>query len=313
MRMVPACLRALAAGAVLAWAVAPALLSAAPAAPEKDDKSVNPVEKLRADLDKTISIKIDKQPLSIAVNMLHEKTRINFVLDSVTIQQQLGFTPDMPNAPVDVEFKDAKVRSVLRAILSPYNLSYAPVGDAIVITTEDMAMFRQMHQRINVDCTRVEFTTALRQLAKDTATNLILDSRAEKEASAKVTLQLEDVPLDTAVRLLAEMAGLKPVRVGNVLFVTKKDIANELRGDPDLVQPAQPGQPVPPGGFVPPIGVAPNPPPVITAPTAPPAGVPPAVDPDKPAPDKPPAGDDKPKTDAGSDKKDNPDKKDGDK
>src|SRR5438309_3837200 len=99
MHMVPACLRALAAGAVLAWAVAPGPLSAAPAAPEKDDKGVNPVEKLRADLDKTISIKIDKQPLSVAVNMLNEKTKINFVLDSLTIQQQLGFTPDMPNAP----------------------------------------------------------------------------------------------------------------------------------------------------------------------------------------------------------------------
>ena len=44
-----------------------------------------------------------------------------------------------------------------------------------------------------------------------------------------MTLPLEDVPLETAVRLLAEMAGLKPVRVGNTLFVTKKEIAADLR------------------------------------------------------------------------------------
>ena len=102
----------------------------------------------------------------------------------------------------------------------------------------------------------MELTRALRQLARDTATNVIVDTRAEKDAQATVTMQLEDVPLETAVRLLSEMAGLKPVRVGNVLFVTKKDIANELRNDPDLVQPVQPGQPQPgvPSG----IGIAPN-------------------------------------------------------
>ncbi len=287
MRKVSACWRVVA-GAVLAWAVAPALLSAAPAAPDKDDKSVNPVEKLHKDLDKTISIKIDKQPLNLAMDKLHERTNINFVLDGLTIQQQLGFTPDAPPTPVDVDLKDVKVRTALRTILAPYGLSYAPIGDTVVVTTEDVAMFRQMRQRVNVDLNKVELARALRQLARDTAANVIVDSRAEKDAQATVTMQLEDVPLETAVRLLSEMAGLKPVRVGNVLFVTKKDIANELRNDPDLVQPTQPGQPQP--GGVPPIGIAvpANPPPTITAPPAAPPGVPPAVDPDKTADAKPP-------------------------
>jgi hypothetical protein len=45
---------------------------------------------------------------------------------------------------------------------------------------------------------------------------------------------MEDVPLETAVRLMAETAGLKPVKVGNVFLVTTKAIANELRNDPEL-------------------------------------------------------------------------------
>lgn len=305
MRMVPACWRVLAAGTVLAWLVTPAFLSAAPAAPDKDDKIVNPLEKLRKDLDKTITIKIEKQPLSVAIEMLHEKTRVNFVLDSLTIQQQLGFTPDQPPSPVEVDFKDVKVRNVLRAILAPYGLSYAAISDTVIITTEDMAMLRQLRQRVNVDLSKVEFTSALKQLAKDTATNLILDARAEKDASAKMSLQLEDVPLETAVRLLAEMAGLKPVRVGNVLFVTKKETANELRADPDLVQPIQPGQSQPPGAF-PGIGIAPNPPSIIIGPQPPPSGVAPIVDPDKPADPKsadPKPTDDKPKADPPAEKK----------
>jgi hypothetical protein len=319
MRIVPSCFRAFAAGTVLAWVVSPAFLSAAPAtptAPDKDEKSLSPVEKLHNDLDKNITIKIEKQPLSIAVEMLRDKSKINIVLDSLTIQQQLGFLPEQSPTPVELDLKDAKIRTVLRAIVAPYGLSYAPVGDSVVITTEDMAMLRQMRQRVSVDLSKVEFTAALKQLAKETATNLILDSRAEKDANAKVSLQLEDVPLDTAVRLLAEMAGLKPVRVGNVLFVTKKEIAAEMRQDPDIAAATQPGQPVPPA-FINPPGIAPNPPPVITAPAAPP-GVPPAViDPDKPAdPNK--AADDKPKTDDKLKTDDKPkdppqEKKDGDK
>ena len=236
MRTLADCWRSLAAGAVLAAALTPHLAPAAPAATEKESP-VSPVEKLRKDLDKPLTLKIDKQPLSTAVDMLHQKTGITFALDITTIQQQLGFTPDQPPSPVDVDLKDVKVRTALRAILAPYNLDFAPIGDTVIITTDDVAMFRQMRQRINVDLDKVDFATALKQIARETAVNLILDSRVEKDASAKVSLQMEDVPLETAVRLLAEMANLKPVRVGNVLFVTSKANAAEMRQDPDLAAP----------------------------------------------------------------------------
>ena len=191
MSMVSACRQALAA-AVLAWAVAPPFL---PAAPVTAEKTTSPVDKLHTELDKSITLKIERQPLSVAVDMLREKSKINFVLDSLTIQQMLGFTPDQPPSPVDVNLKDVKVRAALRAILSPYGLSFACIGDTVVITTEDMAMLRQMRQRVNLDLNKVEFTAALKLLARDTAANLILDSRVEKEAKAPVSIQLEDVPL----------------------------------------------------------------------------------------------------------------------
>ena len=54
---------------------------------------------------------------------------------------------------------------------------------------------------------------------------------------------MEDVPLETAVRLIAEMVNLKPVGVGNTLFVTTKANANELRNDPDLQPTPMPGNP----------------------------------------------------------------------
>jgi hypothetical protein len=224
------------ASAALAWVLVPTVLWAAPAAADKngkDDRAVSPAEKLRADLDRPISLKIDKQSLTAAIDALREKSKINIVLDSLTIQQ-IGIAPDQPPVPVQVDLKEVKVRAALKAILAPYGLSYAPLGDTIVVTTEDAAMVRQMRQRVSVDLSKVDLAGALRSMGRETGANLVLDSRVEKEAKAEVTLQVDDVPLETAVRLLSEMASLKPVRVGNTLFVTKKEIAAELRNDPDI-------------------------------------------------------------------------------
>jgi hypothetical protein len=274
MRIVPLRRHLLAAGAVLA--LTPFLLTAAPAVPEKPKTS--PAEKLRHDLDQNISIEFEQQPIDKALEQLHEQTKLNFVLDRFSLQQ-MGFQPE--NMPVSAKLKDVKVKSALRSVLTQYNLGYAIVGDTVYVSTEPMAMYKQLQQRISLDCDKEELSAALKKLARETATNVVVDPRAAKEAKMEVSLQMEDVPLETAVRLLSEMAGLKPVRVGNVLFITTKATAQEMRSDPELVQPNQmrpgmefvvPGQPgiqfnpgIGPGGGgpgVPGIGTVPvNPPP----------------------------------------------------
>jgi type II secretory pathway component GspD/PulD (secretin) len=130
---------------------------------------------------------------------------------------------------VTVKRKDEKVSEVLKAIVKPYNLGYAIIGDSVFVSTDDMAMLRQLKQHITVDIEKVELAKALEQLKRETATNIVLDAKATKEGKTIVTLQIDDVPLETAVRLLAEMAGLKVVRNANVLYVTPRGNASELR------------------------------------------------------------------------------------
>ena len=238
----------LTAGVLLALTPA---LTAAPAVPEK--AAASPAEKVRTVLEQVISVDVSEQPLDLALKQLHEQTKLNFVLDRFTLLQ-MGQQPEQ--MPVNVKLKDVKVKSALRSILTPYNLSYAIIGDTVIVSTDEMAMYRQMRQRVNLDCEKEELTTVLKKLARETATNLMVDTRAAKEAKIEVSLQMEDVPLETAVRLMAEMAGLKPVRVGNVLFVTTKANANEMRADPDLAQPNGPRNPaleqqiIAPGGGI---------------------------------------------------------------
>jgi hypothetical protein len=73
---------------------------------------------------------------------------------------------------------------------------------------------------------KVPLEAALKELAH--AGNVVLDSRAAKEGQTAVTADLVNVPLDTAVRMLADMAGLKVVPLDNVFYVTSKDNATLL-------------------------------------------------------------------------------------
>jgi RNA polymerase sigma factor (sigma-70 family) len=69
---------------------------------------------------------------------------------------------------------------------------------------------------------------ALRELADSTGTNIVLDSRAKQSGQTPVTASLQNVRLMTALRILADMAELQPVVVGNVYYVTDPKNAERL-------------------------------------------------------------------------------------
>ncbi len=259
-------------------------LTAAPAAPvpsTRDDKkpAETAAEKVRKALDQTLaSLEIENQQLPLALDQLHEETKVNFVLDRGTLGQ-MGLDVDN-GAPVKVKLQNVKAKAALRNVLNQYGLGYAIVGDTVVVTTEEMAVYRQLKQRVSLDLDRVQVEKALKGLARETATNLLLDTRAQKDGQTAVTLQVEDVPLETAVRLIGEAANLKAVRLGNVVLVTTKAHAIELRSEPDLAPaPRLPGLDGPgavPGGIALP-GVVPVAPVVPNATPAVP-GAKPAVE-----------------------------------
>jgi hypothetical protein len=79
---------------------------------------------------------------------------------------------------------------------------------------------------------------ALKKLAEETEANVVLDARAAEKAKAPVTARMTDVPLDTAVLLLSDMAGLEHVEVDSVYYVTSKENAESLRKRVGKARPA---------------------------------------------------------------------------
>lgn len=208
--------------------------AAAPIGTDQDKQKVDsPAEQVRKALEKTVTLDIANQSLSLALSRLNEQTKIKFDVDRAALMQYTGMEPDQ--FPVTAKLRDVKAKTALRSVCKQLNLASVIIGDSVVITREDLATARQLRQRVSLDYDKVPLAAALKQLSKETATNLLLDSRLQKEAQHPITLQLEDVPLDTAVRLIAELGGMKPVRIGNVLFVTGKANAVEMRSDPELV------------------------------------------------------------------------------
>jgi hypothetical protein len=72
---------------------------------------------------------------------------------------------------------------------------------------------------------------ALRDISRRFEANIVVASAAKEKAKAPVTANLLNVPVEAAVRSLAEMNGLKVVRIANVLIVTTKEHAKEVEDE----------------------------------------------------------------------------------
>jgi hypothetical protein len=264
-------------------------------------------DKVRAGLDKVITVDYTGQSINDVLNHLRQQTNLTISIDQMAVLG-MGMNPDDNVGQITVKATKEKTSQVLRKLLNPYRLCYIVQEDSVLVTSEEMAVFRQLRQRVSVDVEEVPFKKAVRDLAKTHGLNLVIDPLVMKQTEIAVSLQVENTGVETAVRLLAEMARLKAVRMGNVMFITNEEKAKKIREEESQTfdNPLNPNIPIGPGGFgggfggiamppriapaipgipVAPDGVVPPPPPGIDLPPAPAKDLPARPD-DKVAPKK---------------------------
>jgi hypothetical protein len=130
------------------------------------------------------------------------------------------------------------LKKVLARVPAPSGATYVIRRDHIEITTGE-ALRKEiwgenyhgpMLPLVRSNFEKLPLRDALRELAHQAEHNIVLDSAvAEEVAKTPVTAKLRNAPLDTAVRLLADMADLRTVQAANVLYVTTPDKADALR------------------------------------------------------------------------------------
>jgi hypothetical protein len=217
---------------VLAWALSHAAVFGGDPKDEKSakgDRNLTPVERIRQTLDQPITLDFSGQSLEEALQHLREKTNLEFNLDQVALAVMGININDNGGQPVMLKSTGGKLSTALRKLLSSHQLTYVVFEDSILITTNELATHRQLRQRISLDVNDVPLAKALRELARNYAFNLVIDPKVGKQSQASVSLSLDGAGLETSVRLLAEMAGLKAVRMDNVLFVTTEERAEKIR------------------------------------------------------------------------------------
>ena len=182
-----------------------------------------------------------------------------------TLFAGLGVLPGQSpyaHLPVTVSSAGRTVREALAKALRPHGLTVVVVGDTALVTTPEKAAERQLGQSVHVAAEGVPLKDLLQRLARETGANVVLDQRLTKEGQATPTAKLDDVPLETAVEVLADQAGLKSVCLTNVLYVTTEARAEKLHRPAAAAAPPAGWQVWPDGngGFrlTPPAGMVPG-------------------------------------------------------
>jgi hypothetical protein len=236
------------------------VLTFGPAALRADGDNKAPTEtaaeKIRKALDQVKDLEIDNKPLDEAVNQLREQTGVNFVIDRANVPPGHFAGAGLDAFPLNYAGQQVRIlahgtplRVALRKALRQNNLAFAVVGDEVLITTPEKAIERVVRQPTSVSVNGQPLAKALDQLAAATGANIVFDPKAaNKEGQTTVSLRLDEVPLETAVELLADGAGLKTVRRDNVLFVTTEAKADKMRKDAPPPFPSNPTSPTWPGG-----------------------------------------------------------------
>jgi len=208
---------------------------------QKDDQKL--IQQLKSKLARPVNLDkgIDPStPLKDALEFLSDRYDLTILIDTKAFEQI--DIQKVEEQPVQLpRMVGVSMSTVLRLLLKQLQSdrgsgTYILKRDFILILPTPHATPAEWHSidrrqivTVDVDFDRSPLDEALRHLADSSGINIVLDARAGDKGRKPVTANMNDVPVDTAVRLLAEMADLKSLAIDNVLFVTTRESAKELQ------------------------------------------------------------------------------------
>jgi hypothetical protein len=182
-------------------------------------------------------------PMPVAIRLVEEAAMTknkNLVidLDNGTIKRWNESAPDISTVAVKLTKRErpVQVKVLLQEILEQFDpggndyghLGYAIVGGRVLVGPHKAVLSKMLTQPVTVNAEVESLRKVLKQLAEQTGVNLVLDTRGREEP--KVTVDVQELPLNTAVNILAEVAGMSAVRLQNDMFlITTKARATQLR------------------------------------------------------------------------------------
>ena len=211
---------------------------------------------------------------------ISDRYELTFIIDSVAFK---NVDPPLDNVDTTKsklpKLPGVTLHTVLRFLLDPIDGTYFVRRDFIEITTrkalrerlgnepttslewQGSAAKTLLGEPVNLNAKEMSFADAVRELADTTGANIVIDPRAKEIARKPITATLQQAPLRTALRVLADMVELKVVALDNILYVTTPENAEKFAKEvaanlarPELVPapapippPQQKKEEIPPG------------------------------------------------------------------
>lgn len=197
---------------------------------------VDPIEKLKTRV--SFEKGIEAMTLAEALSVLSDRWGLNLIVDQQAFTEQDVANVEEQRVKLP-RLRNVRAARVLNMLLSPIKATYWVNSDYIEITTLEKAaknLRTDLPQSephgavpplVNARFVRKPLETVLRELADANDASIILDVRAGESAAAQVSATFRNVPLDTAVRILADMAELKSLVIDGAIYVTSKSNVGE--------------------------------------------------------------------------------------
>jgi hypothetical protein len=201
-------------------------------------------EPLSARLTSRVSFPALENPTTLqdALDALADRFGLTFEVNEAAFKAEMvedvrsAAVADRPFPKMTNVRLDTVLRKILARVPAASGATYLLRADGIEITT-GARLAQEVWGRdyngpflplANATFEKRPLEDALKELAEAADFSILVDAKAAEKARTPVTARLANVPLDTGVRLLANMADLQSFLVDNVLYVTTKEGAAAL-------------------------------------------------------------------------------------
>jgi RNA polymerase sigma factor (sigma-70 family) len=152
------------------------------------------------------------------------------VVRGMTLGEVLRDVLAQVRAPDSGQRAAFKVKGNQIVIVPAYIVPYArSAGSEEPILNPDIVEEQVQGEPISIEFKDKPLAEVLQDLTDATGANIVLDVRCREQGATQVAITLQNVRLLTALQVIADMANLQPVAVGNVYYVTEKQNADRLQ------------------------------------------------------------------------------------
>jgi hypothetical protein len=188
-------------------------------------------QEYRQKLDQPVTLEFERgTPLHEALNHIGMRYTLSIIVDEEAFKADSN-QADIVNVPIKLPLlTNVRLRTALRTILLQVDGDFYTRDDVLMIVPRArIASGVVLRQSVDVAFERRLLGDALKELSDMTGVSVVLDAQKQPDSTMQLTADFRNVPLASAVRVLADMAGMKSVVMENMIYVTAYQHAENMK------------------------------------------------------------------------------------